>query len=157
MPPTAEISLEAEPFVCGSDGEISIKVWNPNVNTDQFKYTDIQVGFETCEVANLEITKVEVGSVVLPDSAYGWIGDDLFVDFTKIKTDPDGMGGLSDLDGDDFYDDLVGGDSISLKVFLGVSCGNGLPDPASDVCPSNDCNFSQFYICLLYTSPSPRD
>jgi len=144
--PLATTTLDSAPFVCGDDGEISITVTNPNIDTDQNKYTDLSIGFETCEVANMQITQVEVGGMVIPASSYGWVGDDLFVDFSAITFDPDGSGGIEDFDGDGFYDDLRGGESVSLTINIGVLCGTGSPDPASDVCPDNNCSFSQFYV-----------
>ena len=143
--PLATTALDSAPFVCGADGEISLTVTNPNTDTDQNQYTDLTVGFETCEAANLGITAVEVSGTLLPASAYSYIGDDLNVDFTAIAFDPDMGIGLEDLDGDGFFDDLRGGNTVEITIFLGVTCGVGASDPASEVC------------CLLYTSPSPRD
>jgi len=126
MMPTATTSLISAPFVCGSDGEISLTITNPNTDTDQNKYTDLSAGFETCETENLTLTQVMIGTTVLPDI--------------------DGVGGLEDLDGDGVFDDLAGGNSLSLSMFLGVECGVDIPDPSSSVCPSNNCPFTQFYI-----------
>ena len=146
--PTATTTLVSSPFVCGADGEISITVMNPNTNTDQNEYTDVSIGFETCETENLALTQVMIGSTVLPVSTFSWVGDDLLVDLSVLPAgmDIDGPGGLEDLDGDGVFDDLAGGGSINLSMFLGVECGVNLPDPSSSICPSNDCPFNQFYI-----------
>jgi len=146
MMPTATTTLVSGPFVCGDDGEINLTITNPNTPTDQNNYTDLIVGFETCEAANLGITGVEVGGIALPATAYGWVGDDLFVDFTGITFDPDSGVGLEDIDGDGNFDDLVGGATVDVTMFIGVVCGVGESDPASESCPGNNCPFSQFYV-----------
>ena len=58
----------------------------------------------------------------------------------------DGAGGLIDYDGDGFFDDLSGGDSVEVKIFIGVVCELSTPNPASEICPVNVCPFNQFYV-----------
>lgn len=41
----------------------------------------------------------------------------------KLSVDPDGAGGLSDLDGDGFYDDLPGGTTLSIDFTVNENCG----------------------------------
>ena len=148
MMPTATTNLVSGPFVCGVDGEVQLTITNPNTDTDQNKYTDLSVGFETCETENLAITQVMVGTNMLPVNTFSWVGDDLNIDFSALPVgmDLDGPGGLEDLDGDGIFDDIAGGTTIPISLFLGVACGVDLPDPSSATCPSNDCPFTQFYI-----------
>ena len=149
LDPIASTNLVSPPTVCGASGEIALTVTNPNVATDQNKYTDINVGFETCEPANLGIDRVEINGIQLPPDSYFWIGDDLNVDFSILPAgfDPDGPGvGLMDLDGDGVFDDLDGGQSLNVNVFLEVLCGVSEVAPSVDICPSNDCGFAQFYV-----------
>jgi len=56
--------------ICGNPGMVSVTLENPNVDTDQNVYEDVQIGFQTCNKPNLEVTNVTVGGVVLPDSLY---------------------------------------------------------------------------------------
>lgn len=129
--PTATTNLVSGPFVCGADGEVQLTITNPNTDTDQNKYTDLSVGFETCETENLAITQVMVGTNMLPVNTFSWVGDDLNIDFSALPVgmDLDGPGGLEDLDGDGIFDDIAGGTTIPISLFLGVACGVDLPDP----------------------------
>ncbi len=144
--PTATTALVSAPTLCGADGEIALTITNPNPVGDSNKYTDLIVGFETCEKANLDITQLMIGGIAMPVNTFGWINDDLNIDFTALAVgnDIDGPGGLEDLDGDGVFDDIPAGTTISLSVFLGTVCGTGESDPES--CPANNCSFSQFYV-----------
>ncbi len=144
--PTATTAMISVPTLCGADGEIALTITNPNVSGESNNYTDLIVGFETCEKANLELTQLMIGGTTMPVNTFGWINDDLNIDFTALAAgnDIDGPGGLEDLDGDGVFDDIAPGTTISLSVFLGTVCGVDEPDPES--CPINNCSFSQFYV-----------
>ena len=108
-------------------------------------FTDLTLGFETCDVSSLDITKVTLGSTEIASSNFSWIDGDLIVDFTAMTSDPDGPEGLLDADGDGFFDDLPGGHTLNLQVELSFICE--LPDdPTTLACNSIDCSFSQFFI-----------
>ena len=139
-----------------------------NNDPEQGLFENLTLGFETCEKPSLEIDRILVGGTPLGSDFFTWINDDINIDFTTLAFDPDGPGGLSDFDGDGFYDDLVGGDTINIQVEIVFACALP-PDPSSVECGIIFCDFAQFYVqaerdcgqsfraCLLYTSPSPRD
>ncbi len=62
----------------------------------------------------LKLTSVSITGKKIPIVTSGFTG--YGIDFRKLNMDPDGPGGLDDLDGDGFYDDLLPGDSIQLKI-----------------------------------------
>ena len=65
-----------------------------------------------------------VDGTMIPIITGGFSGYGL--DFRSLASDPDGPGGLDDLDGDGFYDDLRSGDTIRLRFVyaLDASCLN---------------------------------
>ena len=49
-----------------------------------------------------------------------------------FTSDPDGPGGLADLDGDGYFDDLPAGESIEVVAFYDYNCSNGSPSANCD-------------------------
>lgn len=137
--PIATAMLDAGGIeICGDPGIVSITLDNPNTNTNQNVYTDIQVGFQTCDKPNLEVASVTVGGVSIPNTFYSWVGDDINIDLT---TNTDATLGLVDADNDGFFDDLLGGSSITAEVLIEISCGLN-----PDECAVIDCQDVQFYV-----------
>ncbi len=137
--PTATATLNAEGIeICGTPGQVSITLNNPNTNTDQNVYTDLQLGFQTCNKPNLDVTSVTVGGIAIPNTFYSWEGDDINID---LRANTDQTIGLIDHDNDGFYDDLPGGSSIIAEVLIEVSCGLNPED-----CAVIDCQDVQFYV-----------
>ena len=133
---TAELNTEGVQ-ICGAPGTVTIALKNPNVNNDQNAYTDLSIGFQTCDRPNLDVTGVTVNGVDLPSDMYEWVGDDINIDFT---TNVNASLGLSDHDMDGYYDDLIGGDSINAVVEIAITCGIG------DECVLIQCDAVQFYV-----------
>ncbi len=139
MLPLATASLNTEGIeICGNPGEVSITVSNPNTNTAQNVYTDLQLGFQTCNKPNLEVAGVTVGGITIPDTFYTWVGDDINID---LRTNLDETIGLIDHDKDGFFDDLPGGSSLTAVVLIEVSCGLN-----PEECAVIDCQDVQFYV-----------
>ena len=138
--PTATAELAAGGIeICGDPGMVNVTVTNPNTNTDQNVYTDLQIGFQICEKPNLEIAGVTIGGVSLPASAYSWEGDEINIDFQENTNT--GFG-LIDRDLDGFADDLIGGATISAEILIEVVCSaTGAEDCAVIFCPD-----AQFYV-----------
>jgi hypothetical protein len=128
--------------ICGEPGEVSITLNNPNSDTDQNVYTDIQIGFQTCDKPNLEVVSVTVGGIAIPNTFYSWVGDDINIDLT---TNTDATLGLVDYDDDGFFDDLPGGGSITAEVLIEISCGLNPDD-----CAVINCQDVQFYVDAKY-------
>jgi len=94
---------------------------------------------------SLDISKVLLSGIPLPDTCYSWINDDINIDLTDLTTDPDGPGGITDFDGDGFFDDLPGGDTINVQVEIEFTCI--LPPSAASIeCGVIFCDFAQFYV-----------
>lgn len=55
----------------------------------------------------------------------------------SFQTDPDGMGGLDDVDGDGFYDDLPVGESVEASVQFDFDCTNAAIISHPDSCFNN--------------------
>ncbi len=72
----------------------------------------------------LRITEVRLNGRLIPITTNGFSGYGL--DFRRLNADPDGIGGLSDLDMDGFFDDLGAKDTIKLSIryILDPSCLN---------------------------------
>ena len=138
--PTATAELAAGGIeICGDPGMVNVTVTNPNTDTDQNVYTDLQIGFQLCDKPNLEISGVTIGGNILPASSYSWEGDEINIDFQE-NTDT-GIG-LVDRDLDGFVDDLIGGASISADILIEVVCSaTGAEDCAVIFCPD-----AQFYV-----------
>ena len=143
--PIAEAVLSKNPSVCGDPGEIELKVYGDVADPKNGVFTSMTIGFETCEKPSLEIEGVAIDGTTLPATAYSWVNDDINIDFTAIGFDPDGPGGLSDFDGDGFFDDLAGSDTLKVTIVLGFQCV--LPPSSSSVaCGIINCDFAQFYV-----------
>ncbi len=139
--PTATVTLINGASICGAPAQIDLVVNNPNPVGNQFLMYNLKVGFNTCEKSNLNISDVQIGGVSLPAEAYAWMGEDITINFNGMSSDPDGAGGLEDVDVDGFFDDLRGGETMTISVFLEMTCGDG-----SGSCAKMDCGFSQFYV-----------
>ena len=141
--PEANTNLINGPAICGAEGEIELTISNPNSLTEQNEFRELKIGYKTCQSENLYVEKVEINGVELPDETFDWIEDDLFIDLKSFPVgfDPDGPGGLEDLDSDGIYDDLPGGNSITLSIFIGLSCS-----VSDGSCADFACDFSQFYV-----------
>ncbi len=138
--PTATAMLEAGGVeICGAPGMVSVTVTNPNTDTDQNVYTDLQIGFQLCDKPNLEISGVSVGGVPLPATAYTWEGDEINIDFQENTNT--GLG-LIDRDLDGFIDDLIGGATISAEILIEVVCSAA----AAEDCAVIFCPDAQFYV-----------
>jgi len=143
--PIAEAVLSQNPSVCGDPGMIDLKIYGDEADPKNGVFTDMTIGFETCERPSLEVEDVLINGTPIPASSYSWINDDINIDFTAIAFDPDGPGGLTDFDGDGFFDDLQGGDTLNVTITIGFQCV--MPDPGSSPsCGIINCDFAQFYV-----------
>ena len=98
----------------------------------------------TLEEQGYQITALQIGETIVfsPDSLINLNDNDFF------REDPDGEGGLEDIDQDGFFDDLAVGNSFTATATYQIDCSS-----SAEVDLLTDCDND----CLLYTSPSPRD
>ena len=144
--PIATSELIQIPGVCGAPAIMELTLQSSVPDSAGGIFTDVSFGFETCDQSALDISRVTIGGVEIDPSNYSWIEDDLNIDLTTLTVDPDGNGtGITDADGDGFFDDLPGGQMMSIRVELDFLCALP-PDIGSIACSSIDCSFGQFYL-----------
>ena len=122
-------------------GELTVWVANVGRETDptfgeahnlsiSALFSDISASLAT---GGYVITELNIAGVPVPDVAFAQRLDTL----AGFDVDPDGPGGLDDLDGDGAYDDLAVLDSFPLKVFFEMDC-SVLDDDLLDENCAND-------------------
>ncbi len=94
---------------------------------------------------SMEIGEIRIGSYPLSPSDTSMIFSNSQIEiFTEgITSDPDGPGGLNDLDMDGFYDDLPAGDTLIIEIDFLLPC-NTLQDINSSTCRLPDCYINAF-------------
>ena len=118
--PTITATLENGIEICGEDAKVSATVTNPNTDTDQNVYTDLSIGFQACGMEAFNITDVMINGISVPP-IFTVIGSDIDID---LSMNTDSNIGLSDYDGDGFFDDLPGGAApLDIMVFFSLACG----------------------------------
>lgn len=76
--------------------------------------------FNYHQFSNAKINGVPVGITFTGSGSAQILNLDLN---NKLAADPDGAGGLSDLDGDGYYDDLPGGATLTVSFTVNENCG----------------------------------
>jgi gliding motility-associated-like protein len=84
--------------------------------------------------AGYRITSMTISGVAIPLTTTGVID---IKDNPLFTTDPDGAGGLSDVDGDGFFDDLKVGEKIEITINYDVDCGATVQSSTANFC-TND-------------------
>jgi gliding motility-associated-like protein len=110
---TGEIELKLINFSSGGSFPQANALYNLDLNTG---WSVIQGGRRTTPRRDncLRVLNAYVNGTSIPIRTAGYTGYGL--DFRQLTSDPDGMGGLTDIDGDGRYDDLYVGDTIFLKI-----------------------------------------
>ncbi|MEL7020461.1 MAG: hypothetical protein AAGK47_02520, partial [Bacteroidota bacterium] len=106
-------------------GQTTITISNQGVEIDPgfAAMTDVQMGiglgsgFEL-SVAGYTVTGFRIGTTTVAASSAIVMLDDN----PLFASDPDGDGGLSDIDGDGFFDDLAAGTTLELTAFYEFDC-----------------------------------
>lgn len=106
----------------------------------------------TFDFARHRLIKAEVNGKAVPITN----GDKLAIAEIDLRnhfnSDPDGPGGLEDLDGDGYYDDLRAGNSINIKITISENCGaticngefsNGVYGVYADVRYTTPCSLAE--------------
>ncbi len=84
------------------------------------------------------------GASTVPMSSTGGTNPDIGqTNFEQFASDPDGAGGLDDLDGDGQFDDLPVGESVTLRISYTYDCPN--------VCGQANVGFLRYTHQLTYT------
>jgi hypothetical protein len=145
---------------CGPDGDPEPYIFETTVNSNistpiEGDLYDLAYSIDFCPEAFLSLSRViivddagteiaELPSEISSQADDGRITVDLqLLDDTTI--DIDGAGGLADIDGDGFANDLPAGESLTIRVELLPSCGGTTACPAEPE-PGDDplvCDFSR--------------
>ena len=135
-----------------SNGSQTVTFTNTGVEVDAGTGTmfDISTGIgisDSFKVAinGYKITGIKIGNITIPSFA------NTLIDIKNnplFSTDPDGAGGLQDMDGDGFFDDLAVNEKFEITVNYEVDCGVSLTN-REDYC-TNDFEAS-FSARLDYT------
>lgn len=125
--PRVAADLLQAPEVCGDPARIEVKFWSQQANPATGLFEDMRLTFNACDSAGMIVSQITVGSegseVALPMSIISYQGSrGLQVNLRDLDFDPDGAGGLFDSDGDGFFDDLAGGDTIRFVLEYAVNC-----------------------------------
>ena len=80
------------------------------------------------------ITQISIANTTVAETPNGLINLSNHPDFT---TDPDGNGGLEDLDNDGFYDDLALGESFEVVAAFTIDCSDGNQLDAASNCDND--------------------
>jgi gliding motility-associated-like protein len=109
-----------------SNGSQTITFANSGVEVDAGTGTmfDISTGVGLNEAIVLaangyRITSIKIGGVTIPSPTNAFID---VKDNPLFATNPDGAGGLEDIDGDGFYDDLAVNEKFEITVNFEVDC-----------------------------------
>ena len=116
-------------------GKASVRFTNNGVEVDPgtAAMMDISTGIGLGDLVGLQdkgykITKMTVAGLVFNTPS---VAIQNLANSPRLTTDPDGVGiGLSDIDGDGFFDDLPVGKSIEISVEYTVECGVSLTNNA---------------------------
>ncbi len=120
-------------------GNTSITFINDGVEVDPGFATmlnvELGIGLGSTFLMNdggFTISSMTIAGVTIPASAMTTLdGNPLF------STDPDGPGGLSDFDGDGFYDDLMLNDSIEMTAYYDFECSMAQELGDDETCPND--------------------
>ena len=122
------------------DGRQSVTFTNSGVEVDAGTGSmfDIQVGIGLSDslklsYAGYRILSIRVANINIPAFTSSMVS---LKDNPLFTVDPDGAGGLSDIDGDGFYDDLAVGEKLEVTVEYEVDCSASLTN-REDFC-TND-------------------
>ncbi len=130
------------PAICGTNAIFQIEVTSAQSDPIQGLWENLRLGFQVCEGDALEAIDVRINGSSLPAGTFYYENFDFIVDSGAFPPgfDPDPGTGFTDFDGDGIFDDLLGGETITLEIEVGIKCQN--PDEITG-CASIDCTFDQ--------------
>ena len=142
--PIVDITQVLEPGICGSNAVFDAVITSANDDPVLGLWEEVKIGFQVCEADVFDPADVKINGVSLPAGSYYYENFDFVVDATTFNFDPDGPGvGFEDVDGDGVFDDIPGGNTVTMTIEVAVKCQN--PEQIAG-CASIDCEFSQATI-----------
>ncbi|HMR90066.1 MAG TPA: hypothetical protein PKD51_18015, partial [Saprospiraceae bacterium] len=127
--------------ICGDNLIYNASVRSANVNPVDGLWNDVVIKMNACLAGNLDIVNVTLNGVNLSPSMYNIVSSTISIDSKLFTSDIDGPGvGLEDLDGDGFFDDLPGGQTVNLVYELEIGCSQQLG------CTALGCNITNIEV-----------
>ncbi len=138
--PIINVTTLQLPAICGDNAIFEVTVTSAQTDPVKGVFNDLEVGLQLCEADAFETADVRINGVSIDPSWYYYQNFDYVVNTTLFTIDPDGPGGLDDVDGDGFFDDLPGGETLTMEIEAAIKC----QDPQQiNGCASIDCEFNQ--------------
>jgi len=161
--PVVSSSLSQPLVLCSQPALIDLTLSSDVPDPVGGSFRNLKFGYESCPTTNLEMVSFKIAGTALPAGSFYSQNGDLVIDLTTLTFDPDGAGiGIEDTDGDGFFDDLPGGNTLMGQLEIDLVCGIEVPEPNSIDCPIVDCDFGQFFVDLYrdcddrYVTPVPQ-
>jgi len=136
-----DVTQVQSPAICGDNAIFDVTVTSDVTDPLLGLFENLELGFQICEADAFDAVDVRINGVSIDPSYFYYNNFDFVVNTTLFTSDPDGPGGgLEDIDGDGFFDDLPGGNTFSLTIEAAIKC----QDPQQIVgCAALDCTFEQ--------------
>ena len=127
--------------VCGAPMMVNFDISASNIDPIDGLWENLVLRWEACDLGISRTSAIEVNGVTLTEGThYEIVSNTVVLDFASWTSNLDGSGGLSDEDGDGLFDDLPGGEVISVNIVIDLSCpGDEIPCGLEGV----SCNIAQ--------------
>ena len=120
--PIATSSLIQYGGICGDNLSYAMEVQSANTSPVDGLWQDLIFKYKGCIINNTNIVNLNINGVAVPTALWSAENGVVTIDLTSNTTDFDGAGGLSDADNDGFFDDLPGGQSVTIFTELEIGC-----------------------------------
>jgi len=127
------------PQICGDNAIFELTFKSNRTDPLRGRILNFEGGIQICEGDAFEAVSAEIvgGSAFAASDLY-FDGTYFMASALNFTADPDGAGGLSDTDGDGFFDDLPGGESITIRYVAAIKCQSGPISGCADIdCEAN--------------------
>ncbi len=108
--------------ICGADMSYDIVLTSQNSDPLDGLWEDLIIKYKACLLNNTELTSLQINGTAVPTDVWSIADGTLTIDLTQNTTDFDGAGGLTDEDGDGIFDDLPGGNTITISTTIDIGC-----------------------------------
>ncbi len=137
------------PQICGDNAIFELTFVSNQTDSLKGLIRDFEGGIQVCAGDAFEaVSAMIVGGAAFPATDLYFDGTYFMASSLNFTTDPDGPGGLSDADGDGFFDDIVGGDQVTIRFEAAIKCQDGgLSGCASIDCEANSAKVKGLRNC----------
>ena len=103
-------------------------------------WEDLSFKYKGCIISNTSIVNLTINGATVPAEIWTAEAGTVTIDLTINTVDFDGPGGIMDIDGDGFFDDLPGGNTVTIGTELEIGCA------MEGDCASIACSLTQLEI-----------